>query len=372
MAATTYRYLFADVVTGNIIGELPITGVGFDQKLNTAGTLNAHIQLAGLDVTKLNIMPSTIPMRCAIYVDRNGTIIWGGIIWARSYDSLTQTLAITAREWISYFERRRITNTVTFSAIDQLAVAQQLIVNAQSATYGNVGVLYNQDPLSTLTSGVTVTQTYYYYELKNVYSEIQNLSKQSGGFDFAIDCYYNGSGGVNKSFNTYYPRRGIAYNALLATVPVFELPAGNIISYSYPEDGSLAANTIYATGSGSNESMLTATVLDSTKYATGWPLIEDSISNNTITDTGVLTNLANGQLKAVTYPPVTMTLVVPPYQNPVFGTYRVGDDCRVRITDARFPTGSDSTYRIIALSVQAGEDKPEQVKLTLALGGTTI
>ena len=372
MSATSYRYLFADVLTGSIIGELSMTGVSFDQKLNTAGTLNAHILLSGLDTTKLNVANSTIPMRCAVYVDRNGTIIWGGVIWARSYNSKSQVLTITAREWLSYFEKRKITSTIAYSATDQLLIAQGLINTAQSVAYGNVGCLINQDPLSTSTSGVTLTQTYYSYELKTVFSEIQNLSNQSGGFDFAIDCYYNGSSGVNKSFNTYYPRRGIAYSSSKASIPVFELPAGNIVEYTYPEDGSLTANTVYVQGAGSNEGKLIATASDTTKFSAGWPLIEDAVTYNNITDTGVLANLATGKLNAISYPPTTMTVVAPPYQDPMFGTYRVGDDVRVRITDQRFPTGSDATYRIIALAVTAGENQPEQVKLTLALGGTTI
>jgi len=371
-AGTTYRYLFTDVVTGATIGELNMTGVTFDQKLNTPGTLNAHILLDGINTAALNVNASTIPMRCAIHVDRNGTIIWGGVIWARSYDSKTQILTITAREWLSYFERRKITNTIAFTAIDQMAVAQQLVQNAQSVPNGNVKCLYNVDPLSTTTSGTTITQTYYSYELKTVFTEIQALSQQAGGFDYAIDCYYEGGGNIAKSFNTYYPRRGIAYSSTLASVPVFELPSGNVISYNFPEDGSLAANTVYIQGAGSNEGKLIATASDTAKYTAGWPLLEDALTYNNITDPAVLAKLATGKLNSVSYPPTTLTLIAPPYQDPYFGTYRVGDDVRVRITDQRFPSGSDATYRIVALAVQAGEKQPERVTLTLAQSGTSI
>ncbi len=372
MSATSYRFLFTDMLTGSIIGELPITGVNFTQQLNTAGTLNAHLLLSGVDAKGLNVAASTIPMRCAVYVDRNGTIIWGGIIWARGYNSKTQILTITAREWLSYFERRKITATTVYTAQDQLFIAQNLIANAQSVASGNVGCLFNVDPLSTSISGVTVTQTYYSYELKAVLTAIQDLSRQSGGFDYAIDCYYDGGGNIAKSFNTYYTRRGIAYSSSKASIPVFELPAGNIVEYDYPEDGSIAANTVYVQGAGSNEGKLIATAADATKLAAGWPLLEDSVSYSNITDTGVLANLATGKLNSVSYPPTTLKVVAPPYQDPMFGTYRVGDDIRVRLTDQRFPDTSDAIYRLVALTVQAGEKMPEQVSLTLAQAGTSI
>ena len=68
---------------------------------------------------------------------------------------------------------------------------------------------------------------------------------------------------------------------------------------------------------------------------------------------------------ALSYPPTTIKVVVPAYVDPVFGTYSIGDDARLIITDSRFPTGLDQVYRIVGLNVQPGEDSPERVTLTL-------
>ena len=58
-------------------------------------------------------------------------------------------------------------------------------------------------------------------------------------------------------------------------------------------------------------------------------------------------------------------MAVPAYQTPEFGTYSIGDDVRVVITDNRFPTTLDSVYRLVGLNVQPGENGPERVTLTL-------
>jgi hypothetical protein len=371
MATTTYRYLFADLLTNVILAELPVTGVSFTQQLNSAGTLQGHLLLSGINATQQNVANATIPGRTVIYVDRNGVLVWGGIIWSREYNSNTQLLSFNAREFLSYFEHRRITTTNVFTNQDQIKVALNLIQGAASIPYGNIGLLYNQDPLSQGSSGVLVSRTYYSYELKSVLSAIQDLSKQTNGFDFAIDVYYDGDANPAKSFNTYYPRNGEVYSSTSATAPVLQFPAGNIIEYTYPEDGSITANTLYALGAGSNEGKLISIATDSTKFAAGWAVLEDQANYSDVTDATVLAGLAIGQINAVSYPPTTLTVTVPPFIDPTLGTYEVSDDVRVIIRDDRFPTGLDAIYRLVALTVQPGENGPERATLTLTTGTTS-
>jgi len=360
MATTYYRYLFADVLTNQIIAELPITNVNFTQQLNAAGTFTGDLLLSGVDGARLNVLASTIPGRCAVYVDRSGILVWGGIVWAREYDSANQHLKITAREFESYFERRRITTTQAYSNVDQLTIAQQLIQNAQAVPYGNIGVIIPSN-----TSGVVVSQTYYSYEFKTYFNALLDLAKNNNGFDFNIKVAYDGDGNPTKTLQLGYPRLGNTYSALSASVPTFILPAGNIVQYNYKEDGTKAVNTVYATGAGSNEGKLIATGIDSTKTASGWPLLEDSSNYSNITDSTFLSGLANGQVLAASYPPQTLQIVAPPYADPVFGTYSLGDQARIVVTDPFYPNEFDGNYRIIGLNVSPGENTAERVTLTL-------
>jgi hypothetical protein len=366
---TTYRYLLADLLTNTIIAELPLTGVAFGSQLNQAGAFQGHVLLSGIDTVGFNVANSTIPGKCAIYVDRDGILVWGGIIWGRSYQSTNQTLTINAREFESYFEKRRITSTQVFTNTDQLSIAQNLISLAQGVPYGDIGVAVGVE-----TSGVLVSRTYYEYEKKTYYSALQDLSRAENGFDFNIDVAYDGSGAPSKTLTLGYPRIGTVYSATDPSALLFEFPASNVVEYEYPEDGSLIANTLYALGAGSNEGKLEATYQDTTFLSAGWALYEEQSNYSDVTDATYLAQLAEGQVNAVAYPPTVIRVVVPAYVAPVYGSYAIGDDARLRITDERFPAtgtgtsvqaGLDQVYRIVGIEVQPGENGPERVTLTL-------
>jgi len=359
-----YRYLFADLLTNTILAELPLTNVNFTQQLNTSGTFTGELLLSGINTTALNVSNATIPDRTALYVDRDGALVWGGIIWNRERTSANQTLKITAREFESYFERRRITSDVVFSNTDQLTAVQSVVNTAQAATNGNIGVA-----VGTETSGVLINRTVYGYEYKTVFSLIQDLSRSASGFDFNIYVYYDSNNNPAKLLRLGYPRYGRKYSATSTTVPVFELP-GNIIEYSFLEDGTTAANTIYALGAGSNPGKLLATGTDGTKIAAGWPLLEDQSNYSDVSDSTLLTNLANGQVAVVSYPPTTIKIAVSPNNDPIFGSYEIGDDARVRILDDSFPTQLDTTYRIVAYNVTVGENNSAEI-VTVTLTNTS-
>lgn len=365
---TAYRYIFTDILTNQVIDELELTGVSFTQQLNSAGSLSGSLLLTGTP-NPTSALSATIPGRCAIYVDRNGVIVWGGVIWARSYNSNTQHISITASEWESYLDHRKITQTTSFYGTDPVVAARQLVSASQSVPYGNVGITVGNET----STNPTLARTFYAYEMKSVLSALQDLAKAgttaagTTGFDFAIKCAYDNSGNITRTFTVGWPRLGTAYSSTSTTVPVFEFPAGNLAEYEYPEDGSLVANTLYATGAGSNEGKLVYSARDTTKFAAGWPLLEASTSYSDVIDANMIQDLASGQVAATSYPPTVLKLVANPSTDPVFGSYAIGDDARVRIVDSRFPAGLDATYRITGLTLTPGETGPERVTLTLSL-----
>jgi hypothetical protein len=359
---TTYRYLFADLLTNEIVAELPITGVSFNQQLNQAGTFQAHLLLSGVNTFGYNVDASTQPTRNAIYVDRDGILVWGGVIWARSYNSASQILSITAREFESYFEHRLISTTRAFSNTDQLTIVKTLVDDAEALPSGDIGV-----NVPTVTSGVLVDRVYYDYEYKNVWQAVKDLSNQDDGFDFNIKVAYdNVTNEPTKTLVLGYPRTGNVDSGVgdLDT-PVFIFPAGNIVEYDYPEDGSIVTNNLYVTGAGSNEGKLQANAADAQSLIDGFPLLDFTISYSDITDQTVLNELATAQVLALATPPPIVKVIVPAFVEPVYGTYEIGDDARLIIQDERFPEGFDTVYRIVGINVEPGEDGPERVTLTL-------
>lgn len=363
--ATQYRYLFADLRTNDILAELPLTGVTFSQVLNAPGAFNARLMISDVRENQYDIQGSTIPARTAIYVDRDGVLIWGGIIWLRRYSSETQTIELVAREFDSYWENRRIAVNDAFTNVDQLTVVEDLINTAQSAAGGDIGIIIPSN-----TSGVLITRIYYGYELKDLYGAIKDLSNADNGFDFNVDVYYDSTNTPRKKLDLAYPARGRTYSASDPAALVFELP-GNLVAYEYPEDGVTTANVMYGIGPGSNEGKLIATASIPGQITAGWPLLEDTATYNDTYDATLLGNITQAEVIAKKEPITTVKVVLPAYASPVLGTYKTGDECLLRITDARFPNngsgyGLTAIKRIVAINVEPGEAGPERVTLTLA------
>jgi hypothetical protein len=370
--ATQYRYLFADLITNDILAEIPLTNVSFTQSLNTPGSFSGTILGSDVNETGYDIPGSTIPGRTAIYVDRDGVLIWGGIIWIRTWDSDTQHYSFQAREFGSYFERRRITadfmdfnQALVYDNEDQLFIAQDLMDLAQQLAGGDIGIVIPNN-----TSGINVTRVYYDYEFKDVWGAIKDLSNQQDGFDFNIDVAYDANLEPRKYAQTAYPQRGVPYVSSSPSALVFEFP-GNIVLYEWPDDGSVVANTMYGIGPNSNEAKIRALAVSPTdQIAAGWPLLEDTVSYTDQYDPTLLYQQTLGEVTAKQLPVVTPKIVVPAYASPVLGSYKTGDECLLRITDDRFPNngsgyGLAQVYRIVAIAVQPGEDGPERVTLTL-------
>ena len=365
--AYTFRYVTTNIYqpgsTPNpIIAELPFTDVNFTQQLNSIGTFQGHVLLSGINSTNLNVYNGTIPGQTILWVIYNDTQssnsypVWSGVIWQREYDSESQQLHITAQEMLSLYQRRRISDTKTYTAQDPTYIAQNLMQYTEAKSYGKTGLTYYVP-----SSATTIDRTYNYYEYKSVYQAIKDLAQNY--FDFAIIPYLSGNDLINQ-FTIGMPL-GIPYSSSDPTSAVFQFP-GNIISYRFPEDGFSAANRLYGLGYGANTNRITTTAVDTAKYTDGFPLLEDSVNYIDIKNQTVLNATTLGNLNAISYPPTTVEIVIPTYIDPYYYThYSIGDTVQVRIQDDYFPSGLTLILRIVGLSVNPGENGPDRVTITL-------
>ena len=312
---TAYRYIFADLLTNVVIGELPLTGISYTQALNGAGAAQGRINIANLDAAKMNILAATQPNKCALYIDRNGVIVWGGILRKRSYKSKDQAISLIANEFEDYFSNRLILGTNNYVNTDQLVVAKALINNAQAQPNGNIGVQVGAE-----TSPILVNQNYYGYAKQNVLSELQALSNAAQGFDFNISCSYDANYNIIKTLHLGYPRIGKPYSVGNLANTVIELPS-NVTEYEYDEDGSTQADSVYVTGSGSNEGKLVSNVQRTDLLSAGWALQEVVKSYATVSDQTLLNTLSSGLAQALGMPPVIIKVTIPAGIDPIVGTY---------------------------------------------------
>jgi len=379
MAYAEFRYVTTNLYqpgsTANpIISELPFTGVNFTSQLNSVGTFQGHVLLSGINSGPSNAYDGTIPGKTILWVLYTDPVtytsvpVWSGVIWAREYDSASQTLSISAQEMISLYNRRRISTTKDYSVnplnvngYDPAYIAYQLMLYAEGLTHGKTGLTYNSATTAYLTK-----KLYNGYELKSVYQAIKDLA--SNYFDFKIKPLVIGGTLVNQ-FMIGSPL-GTIYSTTSLTATVFQFP-GNLVEYKFPEDASSAANKLYGLGYGANNTKVLATAIDPSKITSGdWPLLEDSASYTDVGDLQLLKDLTLGQLNATSYPPTTIEVVLPPYIDPIYPSYNVGDQVRLNIKDDYFPAGinfgnNSDPLRIMAISVSPGENGPSRVTITL-------
>lgn len=105
MDVANYRYFTTDLLTNEILAEIPFQGVSWGRALRKAGEFSGDIPVVE-QTSHLDLYNSTMPGKTGLYVVRNGQCVWGGIIWSREYDAVDRTLTVDGAEFISYFYHR--------------------------------------------------------------------------------------------------------------------------------------------------------------------------------------------------------------------------------------------------------------------------
>lgn len=382
VAPQKFTYYFYDLMSGLKLAELPLQGVGFSDQLNGAGSLNASLLLTDDRVKKAlaglggaaYLGSALSSAKTEVYVDMDGDLMWGGILWTTNYDSASHSVKLGALQHWSYFaQKRRIRWNAAYSGIDQILIFKDIIDTAQAQAGGDIGVVTTgQTP-----SGVSISVTWDASQLTPVGQACASIAAQSGGrgFDFSIDVYWDETVTPKvpkKQLTLSYPRAGRVSSL---TNVVFDMASPWAKPFTFPTDGTAAANVMYGIGAGSGPTTDAGEGgLRSTQAYTpaitddDYPLLEDSLQRSDITNQLTLDALTIGKLTGtaypVTLPQVEFALDMP---DPLFGSYITGDDVRFIIPKGNEwrPEGVDSIQRIGSWAVSVADEGVSSVKLNL-------
>lgn len=108
--AVDYRYFVCDLMTNELLAEVPFRGVSYSRSLTEAGTFTGDIAVTD-DTYNLSLYENTLPAKTALYVVRNGICVWGGIIWSRTYSLIDRVMSVSASEFTSYLNHRVVWKT---------------------------------------------------------------------------------------------------------------------------------------------------------------------------------------------------------------------------------------------------------------------
>jgi hypothetical protein len=170
-----YTYTFIDIPTQQKLGTLPLYGVNFTDLLSQgqggaqAGTFTGSIRMDSDFVSgPQEVLDITRPEATAVWVDRDDTPIWCGILWTRTYQSDGRVLQLNAQTFSSYPSKvvwdpddGSSTFTITDNPFNVIRYFYQYLATEASEEY-NVGIgleSYHQngDPIGTPDLFTTLT-----------------------------------------------------------------------------------------------------------------------------------------------------------------------------------------------------------------------
>lgn len=366
-----YSYQFVDLMSEDILAEIPLSRVRFSKLLNDSGTFQATLTIdevlrnKGIDVYDL-----TTPVKRCVYILRDGFPMWGGIIWTRDYNSDSHNVQLAGADFWSYYDHRKVipllpAAPVPFDAvahlsstsglIDQSTLARAFITANDLHPGGDIGI-----QIETSLSGIMRERHFEGYELADTGDAMRKLANVIDGPDIMFDVVLDINGVTRRVQRVGDPQLGQQ-----GSPHVWEF-GGNIQKYRWPSDGSRMATRVYAIGNGIEKGTPIAVAEETARYALGWPLLESERGYTSVTTTSVLQEHADADQQAARAPVVLPELIVRGDLPPVLGTYAVGDDALVIIQDEFHPTGIETLMRIVQMEIAPGEEQGEQVKLVMA------
>lgn len=377
----TYTYLFCDLLTDTVLAELPLSQVTYSTILNGIGTLRAFVPY-NTDTLPLDPETATTPGRTALWVDRDGVIVWAGIVWTRQPGAGGKT--IQAQEFLSYFQHRYIKTTLSTDpsqVVDPRLIPDgQLLFNDQKYLYwclmtyaqaqpgGNIGI--NVDQLTAPATNVRRSVTWNGTERPEIYKSISDVASSDDGYDWGVEVGWTPAANNMaplryKRARIWYPQRGrpAAESGLVFTKGG---PGSNIIDYDWPEDGTQLADEVSGLGDGQDDARPISVVQNGDLLASGWPLLESVTTYTGVSDPAQLAGLTTAELQARGSALTQPTFTVSADDDPAFGSYSVGDEATFVIDpEPLMPAGLDVALRIVQIENTASGG-PERVTLTCA------
>lgn len=350
------RVIAVEYGTETRIAELRPLTYSYGHKLNDAGEASLRFAVTDTAAAARLREATAGDGRVELYIDRDGTIVWGGVPWHRKYHATSRELEVTCSELWTRVRKRKIVETLAFVDTDQLEIVEGIIDHLQAQVGGDMGLQVVFEP-----SGRERDRTYYAHELKDASEAVEQLAAVIDGFDFAIDPIWVDEEIVRRLILSY-PRRGrTASQSRL----VFETKR-DLAAFDLSEDGWRSVNRYHAIGAGEAESMLIATASRTDKLDAGIPLMEGS---NAWTDVSVLDTLsghANQAVNDLADVVTTPTIELLPTAEQSVGSWIVGDDARIRLVDDPWAGDVDLFVRIVADEVKGDATGTETVSLTVS------
>lgn len=340
------KYLFTNLLTGEVIDEIPVGSVEMSNKLNGFGVLRGVFSLDMSGKKNADVLAASIPGKCGLIVERQGQPIWDGVIWSRWYQSQAKSVQFTARTLEGLWDKLYLRTDINYTSYEQRNIFREIINNLQLVAPTNLRVSVPSAFPDAVLRSVNVLAT----EYKTYLAVISSMADGASGFDWTIS--------TNKNGVVYERKLLIGYPTLGATGDglTFDYP-GNVTNYYASESVDSAGTHMFVFGAGEGSDMVVGTAVQQDLIDSNWPRLDVGISRKDISNSSQISSLAS-QLGYQRRPPMLVAkLFVKEDQDPVFGSYGLGDLATISIVDPRFPKpGKQIQARMVAYNYRPTSD----------------
>lgn len=358
----TYRIIFTDLRSDQVLDTLPVTGVSLDDYIGKTGRFAGTVPIPNRAIAE-RARRALVPGRTGLWVERGRDIWWGGILWTLQLASDARGFLgaqIQAGGWESYLYRRILYDTQEAVQVDQFDIARGLVDYAQQTRGGDIGITYDTDP-----SGIVRDRTFSRYDHHTIGDLLDDLAAVEAGFEWRIQSYRDTDGRRVKQLRLGHPviRAG-------ASDVVLDHP-GPIMTYAWPTDATGKANAWQSRGASVNRNqaadsvpLMSPVLVDEADLDAGWPRLDGSSDYTTVERQTTLDAHARADQTAARAPVTIPEITVRP--GGVISPALLGATVRVRIRDLWHPTPLDERFRVVGMSLTPPErGRPEQARLYL-------
>lgn len=384
-----FTYVFCDVVSGNELAQLPMTGVDFEAKFLDIGVLNGVIPTVDPKVRALDPWTASAPRRTFVVVEEDDTPVWWGIVWGAQRQHDTYGIKVTAatfESWLTYALLRR--DVTAAKGVTAAQTMTQLVAEVASYSGGNIGLsVVDPEPNANPSNTTAAATTYAATDLKPLQDVLVNWNTAQGfPAEWRVDCTKKPGGGYKLTLLVTDDLLSDGRDAVQLVYP------GNLLTFTDAVDGTQHSTCVVGAASGTDAtgasikllSVSTSDAVGAGELAAGYPLQSFGYSvpsSNTSSTTPLVQATVDGQTTAemldrIAQGQTLSNLSIAPGQ-PALASYTVGDPLHIEVTHPGYAEWPGVTvfdaYRLTGRKVTVGQGgNPTTVELTVVPGGTRI
>jgi hypothetical protein len=333
--SSAVRYVFVDALSGVILEEIPLQGVRINQTLS-GGEFNGTFALDISGYENDQLVAATIPGRTLLVAETDDVVIWGGLVWTRTYQSQAKSVQLYAKTLDQYPTKRLVTTSREFVDTDPRNIMRQLYSDMQF----DPNSIQVDLPSAFVTANV-IDFAVDISEQKSYRAAMDQISTGLSGFEWTVDWRRDGNSYI-KSL-----RIGMPLGQLLGdNSAVFEYP-GNILNYWRNDTIGAGGTNIFGIGAGEGENMPVVEVEHADLLAGGFPRLDATVTFKDVEDINNLTDMTLVQAQIAKAPQPVYTVQMKDDREPAFGDYGLGDYCKLAIKDPLHPLGITINARVL-------------------------